>query len=285
MQVARGRAPVHRRGRARSRPAHPTASVPGSPSAVRARRSRSPTPRRRAAPPGRPARASAAARGTSRPGARSRRVVRRRAVGAEPDRDPAGPHRRVREDPPDRELEVRHGVRDDGRAALGDELEVSGSSIHTPWARIVRGPSTPRRSRYAAGRSPVRSKTPGHLVLDLEEVEVDRDVARRGLLGDPRQRLVAHGVDPVRRRATSATRGPTSSSASSVAAASARDLATARRIHPVDQWEPDRRSQTRVVDGPGHRVRLPVHVPERGPCRCGSSRRRRVGCPSTRRRR
>ena len=105
---------------------------------------------------------------------RSRPLLDDGAVGAEADRDPRVRAAASREHAADGELQVRDRVRHDGCAALGDEVEVRRRRASTPCASTTVGESSPIRSRYAAGCSPVRSTQPRHLVRRLEEVDVHR---------------------------------------------------------------------------------------------------------------
>ena len=186
------------------------------------------------------------------------RVVRAGAVGAEGDADPAPLHRRVVEDAPHRQLEVRDGVGDHGRAALGDQVELG---VVEPHGVREHG-SRPQRSgavEVGGWALAVVAKAVAHLALGLGEMDLDRDVELRAALGDPAKRVLGDRVDRVRGEgAVDAV------DAVQLVEALERVLAkpAAPHVAGVDQRRPDRRSQPRVGHRPRGRRGLPVHVPE-----------------------
>ena len=167
---------------------------------------------------------------------------------------------RIREHASHRELEVRHGVGDDRRAALPDELELVVVEPHAvsedgPWCQqadpveVRRGPDT------------VRGHAILHLAFGLREMDVHADVTLRRQVGNPMQRLLADQVDGVRpQRGRDAGTG--------VGEGIERPLGVGAQgirlagVEAVDERECDRRADAGVLDGAADGFGLPVHVPE-----------------------
>ena len=248
-------------------------------------RSRSPTPRRRAAPTGRPVACFCSsgedlhvlAAGRGRCSTTRRRCRARPAI-------PWARACRVREDPPDRELQVRHGVRDDGRAAFRDELELGllhPHAVRQDRVAVAEQPEPVERTRRAVRRCARRSPSPR-----------PRSRGSGGAPGVPRA-----PPPPRPRRATPRSRcrspcGVSDGVDPRPAVRRARRASAARRlahrlaalgVHPVDEREADRGAQPRVLDGARHRAPAASTCPRIGPCRCGSSRGTRGASPSRRR--
>ena len=167
---------------------------------------------------------------------------------------------RVREHAPDRELEVGHRIGHDGRAPLGSELELR--LLHPHAVRE----EEPRREHaetveVRTGALARAVDATRHLVVRLEEVEVHGYAACCRLLGDPRQRRFARGVDAVRRERGLHPRRVLGELVEVTRRLVARGFA-ARGIHAVEEGWSDRGVQARVADGACDRGRSPVHVPE-----------------------
>ena len=143
----------------------------------------------------------------------------------------------------------------------------SGSSIQTPCARTRRGESRPMRVQVRARALAGAIDTTGDLVLGLEEVDVHGHVARGRLLGDPRERGLARGVDAVRRERRLHPRGVLGELVEVPRRLVARCLAArrgpCRRAAAARRWR-----GARVAHGARDRGRSPVHVPE--PHRAGA---------------